>query len=528
MKVGCEAIVHAVSHTLQDEGTSPDSCHTLLLDFSNAFNNIDRGSMFSEVRDHIPALSRWVENCYSAQPFLHFGDHTILSCCGVQQGDPLGPLCFALTLQPIVERIKREVPNLLINAWYLDDGTLCGQAEDLMRALKIVETDGPSRGLKLNRSKSLHFIPENADSSNNPLPTEIPTTRAGFSLLGSPISPGNFCESSVGKRVEKIRVAVNKLQDLEDSQMETTLLRSCLSLPKFNFSLRTCPPTAIQQATLAFDSLIRETLSDLAGGPLSDWAWKKASLPSSLGGLNLRSASLHAPAAFISSFTQFGSLITRIIGQSNVSPSPHLARAVSDLAHAAERPDWSSMEEINVPLHQHSLSRIIDEATYSSLLDSAPDSRSRALALSTAIPHAGDWLNVVPSTALGLHLHDREFCLCLDYWLGLKITGKNPKCSVCAKEGIADSFGDHYVGCGGNGDRIHRHDSLRDVLFSAAQSAALTPRKEIPSLIPGTNSRPADIFLPNWCRGRPTALSFPPYNPLSCLLPPTPKAMLYA
>ena len=193
-----------------------------------------------------------------------------------------------MTLQPIVERIKREVPNLLINAWYLDDGTLCGRAEDLMCALKIVEVDGPCRGLKLNRSKSLHFIPENADSSNNPLPTEIPITRSGFFLLGSPIGPANFCESSVSKRVEEIRATVNKLQDLEDSQMETILLRSCLSLPKFNFSLRTCPPTDIQQATLAFDSLIRETLSDLAGGPLSDWAWRKASLPSALGGLNLK------------------------------------------------------------------------------------------------------------------------------------------------------------------------------------------------------------------------------------------------
>ena len=43
-------------------------------------------------------------------------------------------------------------------------------------------------------------------------------------------------------------------------------------------------------------------------------------------------------------------------------------------------------------------------------------------------------------------------------------------------------------------------------MFSAAQSAALAPRKEVPSLIPGTQSRPADIFLPNWRRGRPAAL----------------------
>ena len=62
------------------------------------------------------------------------------------------------------------------------------------------------------------------------------------------------------------------------------------------------------------------------------------------------------------------------------------------------------------------------------------------------------------------------------------------------------------MGCGGNGDRIHRHDSVRDALFSAAQTAALAPRKEVPSLIPGTRSRPADIFLPIWQRGQPAAL----------------------
>ena len=33
-------------------------------------------------------------------------------------------------------------------------------------------------------------------------------------------------------------------------------------------------------------------------------------------------------------------------------------------------------------------------------------------------PHAGNWLNVVPSPSLGLHLHDQEFRSCLRYWLG--------------------------------------------------------------------------------------------------------------
>ena len=70
------------------------------------------------------------------------------------------------------------------------------------------------------------------------------------------------------------------------------------------------------------------------------------------------------------------------------------------------------------------------------------------------------------------------------------------------------------MGYGGNGDRIHRHDSIRDVVFSAAQSAALAPRKEAPSLIPNSSSCPADIFLPNWKRGQSAALDVTVISPL--------------
>ena len=86
--------------------------------------------------------------------------------------------------------------------------------------------------------------------------------------------------------------------------MDTTLLRSCLALPKIAYVLRTCPPELISQALGSFDDMMREALSDLAGSPLPDWAWLKASLPSSLGGLNIRRASVHAPAPHISPFQQ--------------------------------------------------------------------------------------------------------------------------------------------------------------------------------------------------------------------------------
>ena len=67
-------------------------------------------------------------------------------------------------------------------------------------------------------------------------------------------------------------------------------------------------------------------------------------------------------------------------------------------------------------------------------------------------------------------------------------------CLVCQVS--TNGFRNHQVSCGGNGDIIHRHDSLGNVLFSTAQSAALAPRREVPALIPGANSRPADVHPP--------------------------------
>ena len=117
-----------------------------------------------------------------------------------------------------MERIK-EVPDLLINVWYLDDGTLCGSATDLLKALAIIEREGPARGLYLNRGKSLLFIPKEDAFSHNPLPSEIPVAREGFELLGccACIGSPTYCATSMIRRVGKVEQILHLLPDLEDS-----------------------------------------------------------------------------------------------------------------------------------------------------------------------------------------------------------------------------------------------------------------------------------------------------------------------
>ena len=202
--------------------------------------------MFEGFCSQISSMAGWMECFYGSWPFLHLGRHNILSCCGVQQG-------FALAVHPVIERIKREVPDLLINVLYLDYDTLCGWSGDLLKGLNIIDEEGPSRGLFLNRNKSLLFVLEDDIFSQNPLPSVIPITRDGFVFLGSPVGSQSFCFSYISSGVRKTLDIIPLLSKLKDSQMECVLLRSCLSIHKFSFSLRTCPPRYTKEVISSSD-----------------------------------------------------------------------------------------------------------------------------------------------------------------------------------------------------------------------------------------------------------------------------------
>ena len=245
-----------------------------------------------------------------------------------------------------------------------------GSPQDLTAALRIIEEEGPSVGLHLNRGKSLLFIPAAADSTQSTLPSEIPITRNGFSLLGCLIGLPSFCEEVFHKRVSKVRPCMGALKDLNDSQLECTLLRSCLTLPKVSFVLRTCTPSHIYQSAMDFDTSVRETLESIVGGPLPDWSWLKATLPNTFGGLGLRSALQHAPAAFLRSCARSQPLVVEMLNHSIDSPS-HISPTVISAELRPHRPDWQHLDDIDVPLRQNSLSFAIDTATHQDLLSSS-------------------------------------------------------------------------------------------------------------------------------------------------------------
>ena len=86
-------------------------------------------------------------------------------------------------------------------------------------------------------------------------------------------------------------------------------------------------------------------------------------------------------------------------------------------------------------------------------------------------------------------------------------------CSACSLP--SDRMGDHALGCRNSGDRIARHNMLRDVIFETAAAADLGPTKEERHLLPGTTARPGDVMIRRWANGKDAAIDVTVTSPLA-------------
>ena len=359
-----------------------------------------------------------------------------------------------MTLLPVSVKIRDEVPSLKVNGWILDDGVLGGQVEDVRRALDILLTDGTARGLELSTehsvptpgtSKSAVWCPDIAHDDVDPLGLGVlPIRGPGFVHLGAPVGSPFFIQGKVKERVDKVANLLDKLPNLENAHSEFALLRSCFSLPKVSYLLRTCSPSpsCLSHWDL-FDSNLRNTLNRILGCSLDEKAWLQAQLPISKGGLNMRSAKNHASAAYLSSLLGCKPLIEEVTPSLNLTPNT--AEALDHLNGVLQVEAGEEIPEaVVIGMSQKQLSVMVDNSVHSNLLSLAESARDRARLHSVSLPHAGDYLLVVPSPSLGLQLRPAEFRTAVLYRLGMPIFAGDGTC-VCLQ--LSDRFGDHAVGC---------------------------------------------------------------------------------
>ena len=118
---------------------------------------------------------------------------------------------------------------------------------------------------------------------------------------GAPIGSDEFCRQHTLERVKKAEELLDALAGLESAQAALHLLRQCASYCKLGYSSRVVPPSAHTEALLEMDSAVRSCLEQVASASLTGDSWAQAQLKLNKGGLGLRSAVKHSPAAYLSS-----------------------------------------------------------------------------------------------------------------------------------------------------------------------------------------------------------------------------------
>eukprot|EP00731_Ephydatia_muelleri_P000771 Em0001g771a len=361
---------------------------------------------------HFPELLPWATWCYAAHPLLWHPMGRIFSETGVQQGDPLGPLLFALVLQKILNAIDADDDciHILYQAWYLDDGTLAGKKSAILRALSLLDSIGPSLGIFINMSKCELFC--KGDTSEFP-PSMKSSHVPHLDLLGAPIGDYLFCgKYAASKRSEALKL-LSRLVEVgaSDPQVALILLHLCGSYCKLIHLARATPPSLVSEALQLFDAEVRQCFAQSIAVEVTDRAWQQAQLNLSHGGLGLRSVSHHSSAAYIASLCASG------FGDAQ---NPHLSHTVDLFNKLVSPSEVISVDAITTsPVQQRVLSKKLEDHQFSLLLE-ASSPADKAQLLSVSAPHAASWLLTAASLSEGAAVEEAEV---------RKHRANDPKCS---------------------------------------------------------------------------------------------------
>ena len=249
-----------------------------------------------------------MHSAYSTALTLFWGAKTLVSAEGVQQGDPLGPLLFFLAIHKLITQLRSE-----FHVFYLDDGTLGGDIESVVRDLRLVESAASQLGLELNKAKS-ELISKDSTSLNEFLsaaPGFLVTTPAQATLLGSPI--GDSIDDCISTKVSALKVMESRIQHFQ-AHDALLLFRYSSGIPRLVYLLHTVPCFLSPQLSV-FDEILKRMLGLVTNICFSseESVWLQASLPVRFGGLGIRRAVQLAPSAFLSSVASYSALVNQIL-----------------------------------------------------------------------------------------------------------------------------------------------------------------------------------------------------------------------
>ena len=472
---GCDTAVHCARRYLQ----SMPAGHVMAkLDFANAFNSLHRRDMLLAVRDNLPELYSYSFSAYAHPSLLFYGPHQLMSNDGPQQGDPIGPLLFCNTVQPLLESMHSDLP-----LGYLDDFTLGGEQSVVAKDVKRVADIGQAMGLTLNISKC-ELITEPGTAVCDPVLQSFKRVSVSeATLLGAPLSKGTALDQTWSERCDDLSRAVERLK-LIASQDALILLKASFSAPRVQHLLR-CSLSVGHAALDIFDELLRTALGYLTNCDLSDSEWIQATLPVRDGGLGVRRVSMLALPAFLASAASTLCLQDEILFECQCQPDDPLVASYLSLWSAS----FGALPTGPASHRQAVWDRPGIDTIKDELQSALIDPRQKATFLAATAPHSGDWLNALPIASCGLRLDDEAVRVAVALRLGLGICV--PHSCPCGEE--VDAWGQHAFVCKRAPGRTQRHQALNEVIARSFASAGIPVSKEPSGIYRDNVKRPVGV-----------------------------------
>lgn len=482
---GCEAAVHATRAYVQKH---KNTNHVLLkIDAKNAFNSIERDSMLTAIKDQIPFLYNYLWQAYSSPTLLFFGEKTLLSQVGAQQGDPCGPMIFSLTIHPVIESLSSD-----LNIWYLDDGTLAGPPETVLRDFEILMQRLKHVGLEINPAKcEIYFMGDFSTDVYDKFSTLSPGIRIvkdELELLSSPIISSNI-EKCFEDKFSSLRRLFSRLKEVP-LHISYYLLRHCLMIPKMTYLLRTTAAWYCTDLLHALDEEFRATLEDICNSKFSESQWTLASLPIRFGGLGIRKLDDIALPAYLSSSVAVLELVNLMLKEISDEPSTTdysdgimkwTGLGLPFPIQPSSQNNWDAIRVIN----------ILDNLDLANLKDNA-----RFLAAQRS--EANAWLSTLPSRCLGTLLDNNTFRISIALRYGLHICMPH-RCSCGVN---VEEDGTHGLSCPKRLGRHSRHHEINNILCRALHSAKIPAILEPTGLSRDDGKRVDGMTLIPWEKGQ--------------------------
>ena len=165
-------------------------------------------------------------------------------------------------IHPLVLQLRSE-----LRLFYLDDGTLGGPEEGVLRDLEFIEREAASLGLHLNRSKIELICMEQGDKKILcAAPTLCKVLPEQATILGSPIGQRNSIDTSLADKAQALKTMGTRLSHKHDA---ITLLRHSIAIPRVMYLLRTAP-CFLTPLVKSFDLELRSCLSTILNVNLVD------------------------------------------------------------------------------------------------------------------------------------------------------------------------------------------------------------------------------------------------------------------